>query len=519
MGELGILGVCGNDHRVAPDVRALGGHIEAHVFVFIKHHGRVAGVDNGNILVAVHHTVDDLVGHINGGHRVVHLQQPLVGGIDLIGIFGVHRVAQRLERHHKGIALRVVDVDVAGVIGVAQDLPALALNDRGVDILVVVDKTHAAPEVGDRPVVLGIVAHAAHGVVHVLHVGDQALVERLEEVLFHQALDHVVRRDHHVVAVTRHELGVHHLVGVEVFDDDAHAELLFKVGDDILAQILAGEIELQDVAAVLLDGLSTLALLGDACAHRAAENGQHQHACDDRHGLVAYGAGSLAVLLALFTYDRHDVHHAERQRNEQDHDGGECVDRGIDALGHRVNQDRDVVHAVARRKIGDNEVIEAHREGDERAGDDAGLDLRDDDLRERLEGRRAKIHRRVDEVGVERAELGRDGEHHIGNAEHDVREQQRTEAFFDREHAEEHQKRDSRDNIGVHHGQVVDALDHFLHDLAGLRKTDGRDRADDGGDDGGNKGDDDRVEHSLHHRRVCEHLFIPAQGESTELGE
>ena len=244
MGELRVLGVCGNNHRIAPDVRALGGHIEAHVLVFIKHHSRIAGVDNCDVLVAVHHTVDDLVGHINGGHRVVHLQQPLVGGIDLIGIFGVHRVAQRLERHHKGIALRVVDVDVAGVIGVAQDLPALALNDRGVDILVVVDKTHAAPEVGDRPVVLGIVAHAAHGVVHVLHVGDQALVERLEEVLLHQALDHVVRRDHHVVAVTRHELGVHHLVGVEVFDDDAHAELLFKVGDDILAQILAGEIEL-----------------------------------------------------------------------------------------------------------------------------------------------------------------------------------------------------------------------------------------------------------------------------------
>ena len=67
-------------------------------------------------------------------------------------------------------------------------------------------------------------------------------------------------------------------------------------------------------------------------------------------------------------------------------------------------------------------------------------DLRDDDLRERLEGRCAEIHRCVDQVGVERAELGCDGEHHIGDAEHDVREQERAEALFDGEHAEEHQK-------------------------------------------------------------------------------
>ena len=172
------------------------------------------------------------------------MQQPLVGGVDLVGILGVHRVAECLERHHERVALGVVDVDVTGVVSVAQDLPTLALDDGRVDILVVVDKADAAPEVGDGPVVVRVIAHAEHGLVHVFHVRDEALVDLLEIVLLHQALDHVVRRDDHVVAIARHELGVHHFVRVEVFDDDAHAELLFKVGDDVFAQVFAGEVEL-----------------------------------------------------------------------------------------------------------------------------------------------------------------------------------------------------------------------------------------------------------------------------------
>ena len=440
MGELGILGILGNDHGIAPDVRALGGHIEAHVFVFIKHHGRVAGVDNGDVLVAVHHTVDDLVGHINGGHRVVHLQQPLIGVVDLVGVLGVHRVAQRLERHHKRVALGIVDVDVTGVVGVAQDLPALALDDGRVDVLVVVNETDAAPEVGDGVRVVRVVAHTEHGIRHVLHIGDHALVKRLEEVLVHQAFDHVVGRNDDIVAVAGHELGVHHLVGVEVLDDDAHAVLFFKVGDDILAEVLAGEIELQHVAAVLLDSRGALVLLGKSRAHGAADNGQHQHGGNSRHGLAAHGAGGLAVLFALFAHDRHDVHDAEHQRNEKNHNGRKGVDGRVHALGHRVDQNRNVVDAVARCEVRDDEVVKAHRERNERAGDDTRLDLRHNDFRERLERRCAKVHRCVDQVRVERAELRRNGEHHVGDTEHDMRDEQRAEAFFDREDAEKHQK-------------------------------------------------------------------------------
>ena len=41
---------------------------------------------------------------------------------------------------------------------------------------------------------------------------------------------------------------------------------------------------------------------------------------------------------------------------------------------------------------------------------------------------------------AERAELRRNGEHHVGDTEHDMRNEQRAEAFFDREDAEKHQK-------------------------------------------------------------------------------
>ena len=46
MGEQGIFRVRGNDHRVAPDVRALLRHIEAHVLVLVENDGGVAGVDD-----------------------------------------------------------------------------------------------------------------------------------------------------------------------------------------------------------------------------------------------------------------------------------------------------------------------------------------------------------------------------------------------------------------------------------------------------------------------------------------
>ena len=166
--------------------------------------------------------------------------------------------------------------------------------------------------------------------------------------------------------------------------------------------------------------------------------------------------------------DRDKVDDAEHQRDGDNDERGECVDGGIDALGHGVDQNGNVVHAVARGEVGDHEVVKAHGECDERAGDDARADLRHDDAGECLERRSAEVHRRVDEIRVERAQLWRDGEHDVGDAEHDVREQQRQKALLHRQHAEEHQQTDAGDNIGIHHGQVVHALDHRLKDLLRL---------------------------------------------------
>ena len=360
---------------------------------------------------------------------------------------------------------------MTGVVGVAQHLPALFLHHGGIDVLVVVDDADAAPEVGNGPLVIGVIAHAAHRVVHILKVWKQAVIERLEIILLHQAFDHVVRGNDHVVLVARHELGVHHLIGVEILHDDAHAELFFKVADDVLTEVLAGEIELEDVAAVLFDGGSVLVLLRKADADRSAENGEHQHAGDSGHQPAALCKGfSLftSFFFTLFVQDRDKVDDAEHQRDGDNDERGECVDGGIDALGHGVDQNGNVIHAVARGEVGDHEVVKAHGERDERAGDDARTDLRHDDAGERLERRSAEVHRRVDEVRVERAQLRCDGEHDVGDAEHDVREQQRQKALLHRQHAEEHQQADAGDNIGIHHGQVVHALDHRLKDLLRL---------------------------------------------------
>ena len=513
-----VFRVGGNDHRIAPDIRALVWHGEAHFLILVKNNGGIPGIDDGDVLIACHHRVDDFVGDVDGRHGVVHLAQPVVGGVDLGGIIGVHRAAECLERHHKRVALGVIDVDATGVVRVAQDLPALGFHRGGVDVLVVIDKTHTAPEVGDGPGIVGVIIHILHRRREIIQIRNERAVELLEIVACDETLDHVIRGDQHVVAVAGLDLGVHHLVGVKVFHNDLDAELTFKVGDQVFADVFAGEIELERVGAVFFDGGLAPVLPADAAAGNTADD-------RDRQNAGGYGdrpAGKCkAFFLAcsLLVQDRNEVDDAQHKRDQKDHDGRERVDRRIDALGHRIDQNGDVVHAVACDEVGNDEVVKAHRERDQRAGDDAGTDLRNDDLRERLKRRCAQIHCCVDEVGVERAQLRRDRKHDIGDTEHDMRDEQRSEALSHGKNAEEHQKRNCRHDIGVHHGEVVHALDHRLQDLFAFGKTDGRDCADHGGHDGRQHCDHNGVEHRFHHRRVGEHLFIPAQTEAAEFGE
>ena len=65
-------------------------------------------------------------------------------------------------------------------------------------------------------------------------------------------------------------------------------------------------------------------------------------------------------------------------------------------------------------EVGDHEVVQTHRERHQSAGNNAGHDLVNDDLRERLKRRAAEIQRRLFEVWIHLLELRHDVENHVG---------------------------------------------------------------------------------------------------------
>ena len=209
------------------------------------------------------------------------------------------------------------------------------------------------------------------------------------------------------------------------------------------------------------------------------------------------GLRGLYVLIcaALAHVDEREQH--EHRREQQRRDG---VDLRADALfRHAVDRHCQRRGTGAGGKVADDEVVDRHREGRERAGDDAGLDLGNHDAPERLHPRAAEILRRVDEVAVHLAQLRPDGEDDVRNVEADVRQQQRAEAHrqplrqdderLPRVHppgkrtpaVEEHHKQQAqthaRDNIGVHHGDVVHSHEHAALFAAHGVEPDGGKRA------------------------------------------
>ena len=79
---------------------------------------------------------------------------------------------------------------------------------------------------------------------------------------------------------------------------------------------------------------------------------------------------------------------------------------------------------------------------------------------------------------------------------------------------EEQEQRDTRDDVGVDHRDVVEERDGFALTVLQVVDADGRQAAQDRGDDGGDDGDDERVLDGSEHgaaRLADEHVLVEVQ--------
>ena len=179
MCKLWILCIGRNYHSIRPEVCALFRHTEAHILVFFKDISSIAAVNNGNILVAVSHRINDFIGNVSGFHSVVDRFEPLISLVYLVLVFGIHGIAESLESRHKRISFGVIDIYSTLVLCIAKYLITLFLYFCGIYDRLIVNKTDIAPEIRHGIAVIGVVVKILYTVAKVFKIGDKALVQLL----------------------------------------------------------------------------------------------------------------------------------------------------------------------------------------------------------------------------------------------------------------------------------------------------------------------------------------------------
>ena len=112
---------------------------------------------------------------------------------------------------------------------VEQNVPALFFEILLGDIVFVVDQTDCAPEIRNGVVVVRVKIHADTGGIQLVKVCDGTAVNFLQTFFLHQALNHVVGRNEHVIRITGANLGVHHFVGIKIFYNDMAIVFILEI--------------------------------------------------------------------------------------------------------------------------------------------------------------------------------------------------------------------------------------------------------------------------------------------------
>ena len=404
MGQQRILCILGNYHGIIPQVCTFVRHPEAHIFIFRLDICGVTAVNYGDILVAVHHTVDNFIRYIGRIHLIVHIQQPFIGFVNFILIVCVHGVTQCFQRHHEGVTFGVIDIDLTCVIFIAQYFKALCFHHCRIHIVMVIDDTHTAPEIRNRICVIRVIRQVSYLRCQVIQIRDKAQIQFLQTVFLHHTLDHIVRRDDNVIGIARLHFGVHHFVGIEIFHDNIYAVFFFKGRDQVFTHIFAGDIQFQCIGTIFFDGIlrrCTAAMEGIPAKTADTNN-------DRKSNSNSSFANRLTCFTLFFTDNRQYIHNDQRNRNEDDNQCRQGVDGRIYTFTHCVNQNGNILYAITCYEVRDNEIVEGHGECDQGTGYDTGHDLRHDDFCQGLKRCCTQVHSRIRQVRIQRTEFWHD---------------------------------------------------------------------------------------------------------------
>lgn len=137
---------------------------------------------------------------------------------------------------------------------------------------------------------------------------------------------------------------------------------------------------------------------------------------------------------------------------------GECVHRRLDASAHfAVNQGRQGVDAGSSCKVGDDEIIEGHRECEQKAGEHTRKNVRENDLEKRAERACAEVKRGFVGKSACLFEFWHDAQDHIWNVEGDMGDQNRLKSEGDAKCNERKHQGDTGHDVGIEHRDICDS--------------------------------------------------------------
>ena len=505
--------------------------VEGQILVFFHHQHTVAGIIGSDVSLFILHSSVDLVHHI-----LLHqwallcqkicaiLQDFRICGIE-VNILIVPHIPQQQLRNTKSIPGIVDHQDLAGILFIPHQFPAC--NIRLIHILGIVQNAQRAPGVGNRVLVLRIVIRILKLLIYIsIKIGNIVEVQLQQHILRDHPIDHVIRRNDHIHGNTAcSQFGIQNLVGFIFRHPHINIGIpFFKLRNQIHGAVSA----VSHIHAPVVDIQGDLLL---AVAKNQEAAAQQQTRCHSTGNAPAgndptLGSRPLVHFLLVRTQLKqiHGQHQYEDQAEQQ---GKHSVYLGMDGLfGVSVDLNRQRYEIGAGNKIADDKVIQTHGKCHDAAGNDAGQDLMQGYLKEGPHRSAAQVHCRIGQRRIHLLQLGHDIQKHIGQSEGHMGDQQCPEIqrFPSSQKSGTHKdkqqaQRNTGDDVGVGHGDIGHAHDHFAH--FGFQAVDAHrcHSAQANGNSCGQKRDQHRVAQKSQKLFIPEKLCVLAEGKAFKLGD
>ena len=201
MGKLCLTAVPCDNHCIIPVVGSLARCEVIHIRIFAYNIRSISGINNCHSLVSGNHIVNDVITCVNRVHGISLVNQPLVSFLNLILICSIHGISKSLQCYHKGIPLRIIHVNISFIFRITQKIPAIFQISLIYYCLIIKD-SYCSPEIRTGITVARIIALVHDIIQQIFLIRNFFPVKCLQIFFFDQSLNHVIRRDQHIISLT-----------------------------------------------------------------------------------------------------------------------------------------------------------------------------------------------------------------------------------------------------------------------------------------------------------------------------